>query len=322
MSDTPHIPAELADARLREMIDGCEGVTPGPWFTEKGDSSGIWTDSDAADRLLASTDCSSIIPWEEAAANGKHIARLDPETVKAMATELLAARKVAPAGLAVRPLEWRHYPDGFPPFWSADNAFSHYTIEEASKEADALGEPIDPVNIWVVTRGDGHVSIGGCYSLAAAKAAAQADYTQRILSAIDAQVAPAEPAEGALEADPRELLETLNEWFAQRAEGKATTNSEAVMWREVHGRLCLLDSFTAEAASLDREAAPPPVTVSAKTEHISGDVLSEAATREAVAHANISGDKLGVTESMLAKMTIEKAIRALAQQAKPQQAKI
>jgi len=50
------------------------------------------------------------------------------------------------------------------------------------------------------------------------------------------------------EVDARELLETLNEWFGQRDRGEPTTNSEAVMFREVHGRLNLLDSFTTKKA--------------------------------------------------------------------------
>lgn len=40
----------------------------------------------------------------------------------------------------------------------------------------------------------------------------------------------------------RELLETLNEWFAQREAGEPTTNSEEVMFAQVHHRLTLLDA--------------------------------------------------------------------------------
>lgn len=40
----------------------------------------------------------------------------------------------------------------------------------------------------------------------------------------------------------RELLDTLNEWFAQRANGEPTTNSEQAMWEQVHYQLTALDA--------------------------------------------------------------------------------
>lgn len=43
----------------------------------------------------------------------------------------------------------------------------------------------------------------------------------------------------------RELLETLNEWFAQRERGEETVNSEAAMFEQVHNRLGLIDALAA-----------------------------------------------------------------------------
>lgn len=64
------------------------------------------------------------------------------------------------------------------------------------------------------------------------------------------------PATGALKT---ELLETLNEWFAQRSAGQPTTNSEEVMWREVHSVL----------------SASPPVQSGGETEPVSDQPLCE-----------------------------------------------
>lgn len=82
---------------LLEIIEGCEGVTPGPWAIEPHVS---YMDADYAQingkgwgwfaRVCVRVDGA---PSKGGEANAAHIARLDPQTVHALATELLAARK-------------------------------------------------------------------------------------------------------------------------------------------------------------------------------------------------------------------------------------
>ncbi len=105
----------LTDERLREIGAGCEGVTPGPWRAEIGE--------EAARGILApqKPDGSSMViadvySWPEVVAdNAAHIARLDPDTVKALVSELLQLRKENEVmrnerdealAVAVKPLEW------------------------------------------------------------------------------------------------------------------------------------------------------------------------------------------------------------------------
>jgi hypothetical protein len=88
--------------RLREILAGCEGGTPGPWRVPRktpfvlrdpgpfpGDAYGSvqigecgnWRDKD-------------LVPFnmDRWMADARHIARLDPETVASIVTELLALR--------------------------------------------------------------------------------------------------------------------------------------------------------------------------------------------------------------------------------------
>ena len=77
---------------------------------------------------------------------------------------------------AVKPLEWRdHRPDSFPePAWSAQTPFGFYNIEEVS----ASDSPA------YVVRLHAHHFVADKDGLDEAKAAAQADYEQRIKSAL------------------------------------------------------------------------------------------------------------------------------------------
>jgi hypothetical protein len=86
---------------------------------------------------------------------------------------------------AVKPLEWRdHRPDSFPePAWSAHTPFGFYNIEEVS----ASDSPA------YVVRLHAHHFIADKDGLDEAKAAAQADYEQRIRSAL---VTTPQPAAG------------------------------------------------------------------------------------------------------------------------------
>lgn len=95
MTTTPSVEA-VSTERLREIIDGCVGVTPGPWDVSADIVRAI--DGDLAIPLFDTRD-----PWKkhrhtstvvrQAWHNQHHIARLDPSTVSSMARELLELRE-------------------------------------------------------------------------------------------------------------------------------------------------------------------------------------------------------------------------------------
>jgi len=88
---------KLTDEQVEEILEGCEGVTPGPWFDENpGDdvTLGWVNDSDPLnDGGSLATTWAAGRPVGEGKINAAHIARLDPQTVSSLATELLALRK-------------------------------------------------------------------------------------------------------------------------------------------------------------------------------------------------------------------------------------
>lgn len=85
----------LTAEELQAIIDGCEGVTPGPWDVTAGLVRSI--DGDVAIPIFESRD-----PWKkhrristvmrQAWHNRHHVSRCDPDTIKAMATELQCLR--------------------------------------------------------------------------------------------------------------------------------------------------------------------------------------------------------------------------------------
>lgn len=95
----------VSEERLREILDGCEGVTPGPWGWAVIDASmaslGVMPDPGHGDpHVLSVSPCKSCRgdEWEWGKcltpneADASHIARLDPATVASMARELLSIR--------------------------------------------------------------------------------------------------------------------------------------------------------------------------------------------------------------------------------------
>lgn len=122
MTETKTVSAEL----LQQIIDGCEGVTPGPWWSDSerseggsgsfdayavygperfGRPSSICDTHNAGEIALEQDDGR---PWDEQGRkNMAHVGRLDPDTVKAMAElalSALASRHQEPVN---EPAEWQ-----------------------------------------------------------------------------------------------------------------------------------------------------------------------------------------------------------------------
>ncbi len=108
---------DLPEDKLREIIAGCEGVTPGPWEADGVRNEGgsgrfesyhvlavslerygkqpslVDTLNSDCIELLEDGDSESHSVWDEQGRKDTlHIARLDPATVSAMASELLRSR--------------------------------------------------------------------------------------------------------------------------------------------------------------------------------------------------------------------------------------
>lgn len=96
----------VSDEKLREILAGCEGVTPGPWYTTRSpwfrSDDGVLCGSPDGNIAYMIADCDDgFNPRDEYTgpfelgnkdADAAHIARLDPQTVASIITELLARR--------------------------------------------------------------------------------------------------------------------------------------------------------------------------------------------------------------------------------------
>jgi hypothetical protein len=88
----------LTDEELKALIDGCEGVTPGPWESS-GTLVGTYIEGRREFTLVAKTEIGREFPLEYRR-NTSHIARCDPDTIRALATEVRESRE-AMRGLSV-----------------------------------------------------------------------------------------------------------------------------------------------------------------------------------------------------------------------------
>lgn len=82
----------ISTERLREILAGTEGVTPGPYH---GGGFAVYADTHSRHRVCVLHtgvvgNPPSHAPTDEI--NAAHFRRLDPDTVKALVTELLALR--------------------------------------------------------------------------------------------------------------------------------------------------------------------------------------------------------------------------------------
>lgn len=161
---------DVSAERLREILAGCIGVTAGPW--EAGHHWVFVPPDDAANNpTKALRNILSAVPEAECQSNADHIARLDPQTVASVITELLA-RRIPPAdnAVAVKALEWTEEWCGSNediPCWRGKSPFGWSTI-------------IDFAATGIEAHVEAHAD-----ALAAKMAAAQADYETRIRSALE-----------------------------------------------------------------------------------------------------------------------------------------
>jgi hypothetical protein len=88
----------LTDEQVKALIVGCEGVTPGPW-EGSGTLVGIYIEGRREWTLVAKTEKGREFPLEYRR-NTSHIARCDPDTIRALATEVKESRE-AMHGLSV-----------------------------------------------------------------------------------------------------------------------------------------------------------------------------------------------------------------------------
>jgi hypothetical protein len=80
--------SDMTEARVREILNGCEGVTPGPWKFEGSiyENMGAGVRSIPDDRGFAQL-------WnsDHVALDAAHIAHCDPDTVRSLCTLALSA---------------------------------------------------------------------------------------------------------------------------------------------------------------------------------------------------------------------------------------
>jgi len=130
----------VSDERLAEMLAGLQGVTPGPWEVHAGKLEGH--------PYCFVTDGKSNLADEVAPQEAEHIARCDPDTIRAMVSELLALRRSGngePEGVRVTDdmveagcAAWRRS-DGHPPA-----VIVRAVLEAAlsSTRPEPVGEPV------------------------------------------------------------------------------------------------------------------------------------------------------------------------------------
>ena len=82
----------LSDAKLNEMLEGLEGVTPGPWITSRRENRPI----DGASYEIGAPDrgVAGMMHAKDAA----HIARCDPDTIRYLVTQELSRRSASNTG--------------------------------------------------------------------------------------------------------------------------------------------------------------------------------------------------------------------------------
>ena len=80
--------SELTDDRLRELVAKCDGPIPGPWERRHDDE--VWS---SASRYVATAGFTAGWQPGTASVQADFIATCDPDTIRALASELLKLRE-------------------------------------------------------------------------------------------------------------------------------------------------------------------------------------------------------------------------------------
>jgi hypothetical protein len=207
------------------------GIKPGPSEATTAD---VLAMKEACKRAVTELDCMYVndmrVPYGGIPADPESSAWREAIKAAEAAIDNLSPEVKAEGGhgepVAIKPLKWRdHRPDSFPePAWSAQTPFGFYNIEEVS----ASDSP------RYVVRLHAHHFVADKDSLDEAKEAAQADYGQRIRSALGGH--PASPPDvDAIRADERERCARVVEQFGQPY--ALNTNTGAMMFRAEVGKI-------------------------------------------------------------------------------------
>jgi hypothetical protein len=94
--------SDMTEARVREILDGLEGVTPGPWTMVDVSPGSNAMVCDMTDTILSVHRRTRPKKFEVAIAD--HVARLDPDTVRGLCTLALSA--IASRQPVVKPTMW------------------------------------------------------------------------------------------------------------------------------------------------------------------------------------------------------------------------
>jgi hypothetical protein len=189
MNDTVSEDVKLGDDKLREILAGCEGVTPGPW--EAGHHWVFVPPEDAANHpTMPLRSILRDVPESELQPNAHHIARLDPQTVASIVTELLERRAYL---AATKPPEDHETcalcglpaPDGYVEFDADGEAMHPHCRDAATKPplADVTVEEIE--RIVLATEPDVPASVDG-----------STIWTRRMASALHARLYASPPMPG------------------------------------------------------------------------------------------------------------------------------
>jgi hypothetical protein len=142
----------LTDAELVEIGAGCEGVTPGPWHVVAGGddwNSGVDASISGKAVVWASDRSTEPDTGIDNPLDADHIARLSPERVSALATELLELRAaLAPFANILDDMLNPRVPDHTPAVWeddrwkwSPDAGNYPCTVGDLRRARKALGTP-------------------------------------------------------------------------------------------------------------------------------------------------------------------------------------
>ena len=190
--------------------------------------------------------------------------------------EQLAEAKARPVGVKVKPLVWSHVPVDYVETYQAECPFGYYRVfEDEDSAAGAIWVEF-AANVERFNMSDA-VEVDRVYGeFSDAKAAAQADYERRILSALEpAPVGVEEAARVLLNHCPNPIFDNLKpvllgEFKVKVAhvdeDGEEAWRDHALPWDNIKDVIrAALRALSGEAEAQSNNPGGPPMTVSAET---------------------------------------------------------